>query len=148
MNFESPLKQKKPKEKKVLTKEESKKVIEKLFKKPKAVISVATAKKILGGRLVDSYSADWLADHIQNWIRSESLPPQLYSNSFLPLLYRFLGPKKAEESLARIRLAYSATFGAFLHTEESTDKPESNTHSESDDSEVETHPDTIKDLLK
>ena len=132
-SFESPLKAKKKDDKKPLTRDESKKIIEKMFKKPKAVMSVSTIKKIVASPMVDSVVAEWVMDYVRNLVQSESLPPQLYSNSFVPLLYRYLGPKKAEESLGRIRQAFSATFGSTLDTGLHTSIPENNTHSESDD---------------
>ena len=133
-SFESPLKAKKKDDKKPLTRDESKKIIEKMFKKPKPVMSVSTIKKIVASPMVDSVVAEWVMDYVRNWVQSESLPPQLYSNSFVPLLYRYLGPKKAEEFLGRIRQAFSATFGSTLDTGLHTSISESNTLIGNDDS--------------
>ena len=144
-SFESPLKAKKVKEaKKPQTREETKKIIDKIFKKPKSVISISCAKKIVKSPMVGPFEADWIAQYIKNWVESESMPPQLYSSAFVPNLYRFLGPTKAEAFLARLRLAYQATF---LHTESHTDIPVSNTLIENDDSEEASLPDIEEDPI-
>ena len=141
-SFESPLKAKKTKEAKPITKEESKKIITKMFKKPKDLMSSASVKAILADKMIDPVVVAWTISWIKNWVESESLPPQLLSNSFYPLLFRYFGAQKAEESLARIRSAYQATFPhSVLHT----DKPESNTLIESDDLSEDSHPSTIGD---
>ena len=144
-SFESPLKPKKTKDaKKPQTREETKKLIEKIFKKPKSVISVSCAKKIIKSSMVGPFEADWIAQYIKNRVESDSLPPQLYTNAFLPNLYRFLGPKQAEEFLAHLRLAYQATF---LHNESHNGIPESNTLIDNDDLSEDSLPDIEEDPI-
>jgi hypothetical protein len=134
-SFESPLKAKKKDDKKPLTREESNKIIAKMFKKPKAVMSLSTIKKIVASPMVDSVVAEWTMDYVRNLVQSESLPPQLYSNSFVPLLYRYFGAAKAEVILAKVRQAFQATFGTTVppDNESHTNKSLSNTLIGTDD---------------
>ena len=79
------------------------------FEKPKPRISCGTAKKIIG-RAVESYGALWIERWIDNWIRSNSMPPQLLSDDFPHLLPLLLSPTDALKAFEEVRRAFNHAF--------------------------------------
>lgn len=107
----SPIRPKKQKEVKAPpTREELQKKIQKLFAKPKCVISVATSKKVLNATRGDPLMAQWVERWIDDWVRGNSYPPQLRSNDFYSLLEKYFDPSKVLEVLEQIRIAYHRAF--------------------------------------
>jgi hypothetical protein len=107
----SPLKPKKIKEEKPPpTREEIQKKIQKLFSKPKCVISVPSAKKILNATRGDPLMAEWVERWIDDWVRGNSYPPQLRSNDFYSLLATYFDAQKVLAVLEQIRVDYHRAF--------------------------------------
>ena len=105
--WESPLKIKTPKQ------EKEKNPLEqelKKFKKPKCLISKASAKKVAMVKSVDSAGCFWLERWIDQLVRERSYPPQLKSDDFYSLLSRYFEPKVVLEILERVRKDYRQAF--------------------------------------
>jgi hypothetical protein len=84
-------------------------VLEK-FKKPKAVISKSTVKKIAEVKSVDKLGCEWADRWVTQLIRERCLPPQLLSEDFESVLGKFMIIKDALEILEQFRNDYRRAF--------------------------------------
>lgn len=114
-SWASPLKPKKAEkaEKPPPTREDTQKIIAKLFKKEKCVISTAAAKKILNATQSNPMMAQWVERWIDDWVRGNSYPPQLRSADFYSLLATYFSPEQVLETLEKIRTEYHRAFPPF-----------------------------------
>jgi hypothetical protein len=98
----SPLKPPKEKKEKTTTEKDV------IFPKVKAKIKPATAKRVVGAGGVPA--AQWLERWIEQFVRENSLPPQLLSDDFPNQLTHLLAPKDALDVLSRVRADYARAF--------------------------------------
>ena len=111
-SWASPLKLKKAEkaEKPPPTREDTKKLIAKIFKKQKCVISTTAAKKILNATQSNPMMAQWVERWIDDFVRGNSYPPQLRSADFYSLLATYFSPEQVLETLEKIRTDYNRSF--------------------------------------
>ena len=111
MEWTSPIKKKKEKiEKPPPTREDTQKIILKLFKKEKCKISMTAAKKILNATRSDPMMAQWVERWIDDFVRGNSYPPQLRSADFYSLLSTYFSPEQVLGILEKIRTDYHRAF--------------------------------------
>jgi len=99
--WSSPLKQPKPPK---APKEED-------FKREKCKISKGAAKSITKAKGMDDRGAEWTSRWIDQYVRENSLPPQLNSNDFISLLGVYMEPLKGSLVLEKIREDYRRDHG-------------------------------------
>jgi hypothetical protein len=74
-------------------------------------MSAGAAKRLVAGKqTIDPVAVLWLQDWIENYVRGRSLPPQLCSPDFQPLLLQMLPTKEALDVLVALRAKFYLTF--------------------------------------
>jgi hypothetical protein len=81
------------------------------FKREKCKISKGAAKTIAKSKAMDERGAEWVSRWIDQYVRENSLPPQLNSNDFVALLGVYMEPFKGSLVLEKLREDYRREHG-------------------------------------
>ena len=88
----------------------AKAVKEEVIKPVKCRVSNAGAKAIVASKRMDDIGSQWVERWIEQFVRENSYPPQLVGNDFIGLLGKYLEPKRAIETLEKIRKEFARSF--------------------------------------